>query len=108
MDILTISWIVRLKIFTSNKNSKMYNLKTTQNIVSKTTKNCLNHKEGTIMGLFNRNKKEKKTKWFINKTPGDVHLEDNYIRININLPKTENIVFYKDIQDIKKVKNLLK
>jgi hypothetical protein len=60
------------------------------------------------MGLFNRNKKEKQVKWFINKTPGNVELMDNFIKITINLPKTENIVFYKDIHDIKKGKKFVK
>ena len=59
------------------------------------------------MGLFNRNKK-KETKWFVNKTPGNIQLHDKYIQITINLPKTENIVFYKDIQDIKKGKKFIK
>ena len=59
------------------------------------------------MGLFNRNKK-KETKWFVNKTPGNIQLHEKYIQININLPKTENIVFYKDIQDIKKGKKFIK
>ena len=59
------------------------------------------------MGLFNRNKK-KEIKWFVNKTPGKIQLHNKYIQININLPKTENIVFYKDIQDIKKGKKFIK
>lgn len=60
------------------------------------------------MGLFNRKKKEEKTKWFINKTPGNVELEEKFIRLTINLPKTENIVFYKDIHDIQKGKKFIK
>ena len=59
------------------------------------------------MGLFNRNK-EKKVKWFVNKTPGNVELQDKFIRITINLPRTETIVFYKDIHDIKKGKRFVK
>jgi len=54
------------------------------------------------MGLFNRNKKEKKIKVFINKKPGDFQIEDNYIKLTTKLPKLENIMFYKDIIDIKK------
>lgn len=60
------------------------------------------------MGLFNRNKKDNEIKWFVNKKPGNVELMDKFIKISINLPKTENIVFYKDIHDIKKGKKFVK
>ncbi|WP_296789525.1 hypothetical protein [uncultured Methanobrevibacter sp.] len=54
------------------------------------------------MGLFSRNKKEKKIKWFVNKKVGNYQLEDNYIRLSTKIPKIEHILFYKDIIDIKK------
>ena len=60
------------------------------------------------MGLFNRNKKEKKMKWFINKKAGDVKLENNYIKLTLSLINTETIIFYKDIHDIKKGKKFIK
>lgn len=58
------------------------------------------------MGLFNRNKKKKK--WFVNKKPGDIELNDKYIKLTTTHPTTEHIVFYKDIHDLKKGKNFLK
>ena len=54
------------------------------------------------MGLFSRNKKEKKIKWFVNKKVGNYQLEDNYIKLSTKIPKIEHILFYKDIIDIKK------
>ena len=58
------------------------------------------------MGLFNRKPKEQK--WFINKKRGTYTLENKYIRLYINLLKTEHILFYKDILDIKKGKKCVR
>ena len=60
------------------------------------------------MGLFSRNKKEKKIKWFVNKKVGDFQLEDNYIKLTTKIPKIEHIIFYKDIIDIKKGKKCVR
>ena len=60
------------------------------------------------MGLFSRNKKEKEVKWFINKKVGNFQLEENYIKLTLALVNTESIIFYKDIQDIKKGKKFIK
>ena len=59
------------------------------------------------MGLFNRDK-EKKVKWFVNKKPGNVELQDKFIKLTVNITRTETIVFYKDIHDIKKGKRFVK
>lgn len=64
--------------------------------------------EVILMGLFSRNKKTKEPKWFINKKVGNFQLEDNYIRLTLALVNTESIIFYKDIQDIKKGKKFIK
>lgn len=60
------------------------------------------------MGLFSRNKKEKKEKWFINKKVGEYQLEEKYIKLTMAIVNTEHIIFYKDIHDIKKGKKFIK
>ena len=60
------------------------------------------------MGLFNRNKKDDKPKWFVNKKRGDVELEENYIKLTTKITNIEHIVFYKDIHDIKKGKRCIR
>jgi hypothetical protein len=62
------------------------------------------------MGLFDKLKikdKEQGKAWYINKQRGYIELEDSFLKIQIKFPKSENIVFYKDITTIERVGNSL-
>ena len=59
------------------------------------------------MGLFNRNKKEKVQSWVINNKKGTVKLTDKYLKLNIIMPKKEQIIFYNDITSLEQKYNFI-
>ena len=57
------------------------------------------------MGLFDKLKIKSKDEgkvWMVNKKRGDIEIDENYIKLITKLPKTEHIVFYKDITKLEK------
>jgi len=78
----------------------MYKISLTHIVLSK----------GDIMGLLSRLKvkdKEEGKAWLINKQRGYVELEENYIKLIVKFPKAEHIIFYKDIVNIERKKDII-
>lgn len=57
------------------------------------------------MGLFDKLKikdKEEGIGWYINKQRGYVELGEDYMKLKVKFPKSEHILFYKDITKIER------
>ena len=60
------------------------------------------------MGLLDKLKIKDKgegKEWLIDKKRGLVELQDSFIKMNVKFPKTEQILFYKDITHIERINN---